>query len=73
MMLALLSTLAILTAASFALVVMGVTVTSSWNLIVAALLGGSVTTSPRPARRATVRRPISVQLRAPTRPLAAAA
>ena len=73
-MLAMLSTLMILTAASFAVIAMGMTVARSWHLIVAALNYRAPEQVPasRP-RRSSSRGVVKVSPRAPNRSLSAAA
>ena len=73
-MLAMLSTLVILTVASFAIIAMGMTVARSWSLIVAAL--NYRAPEPLPAlraRRSSGRGVVKVSPRAPNRSLSAAA
>lgn len=63
-MLAMISTLVILIAASFAVIAMGMTFAGSWNLIVAAMKVSTPSGSPLSAtRRAAGRRPVTVSVR----------
>ena len=73
-MLAMLSTLMILTAASFAVIAMGMTVARSWNLIIAALNYRVPDPVVVPRRsRSTSRAVVKVSPRAPNRSMSAAA
>lgn len=63
-MLAMLSTFVILTAAAFAMIVMGMTLAGSWNLVVAALnASAAVPATVSTQRRTAGHRPITVSYR----------